>query len=106
MQASFFDAEYGLIDSSRNHRQNRMSICRGSSRKWQMPKGKYNYLNPKKASVVPSEYVKEVVLRGTGFVGGRGRVCKILRQRLMQEQEPSVLKQSMALVVPVGLLMA
>ena len=30
---------------------------------------------------------------------------KSLRQRLMQEQEPSVLKQSMALVVPVGLLM-
>ena len=39
--------------------------------------GKYNYLNPKKSATVPSEYIKQVLMRGTGFIGGKGRVCKI-----------------------------
>ena len=44
--------------------------------------GKYNYLNPKKAESVPSEYVKQILMRGTGFVGGKGRVCEIYRTEI------------------------
>ena len=44
--------------------------------------GKYNYLNPKKAGSVPSEYVKEILMRGTGFVGGKGRVCEIYQTEI------------------------
>ena len=44
--------------------------------------GKYNYLNPKKAESVPSEYVKEILMRGTGFVGGKGRVCEIYQTEI------------------------
>ncbi len=39
--------------------------------------GKYTYLNPKKEAEVPYEYIREVVLRGTGFQNGRTRICKI-----------------------------
>ena len=38
---------------------------------------KYTYLAPKKEPDVPHEYIKQVVLRGTGFAGGRSRVCEI-----------------------------
>ena len=44
--------------------------------------GKYNYLNPKKSSNVPHEYIKTVVLRGTGFAGGKGRVCEIFKNEI------------------------
>ena len=43
---------------------------------------KYNYLNPKKAESVPSEYVKEILMKGTGFVGGKGRVCEIYQTEI------------------------
>ena len=29
--------------------------------------GKYNYLNPKKSATVPGEYIKQVLMRGTGY---------------------------------------
>lgn len=38
---------------------------------------KYTYLAPKKETDVPHEFIKQVVLRGTGFAGGRSRVCEI-----------------------------
>ena len=44
--------------------------------------GKYNYLNPKKSFTVPSEYIKQVLMRGTGFIGGKGRVCKIFETEI------------------------
>ena len=44
--------------------------------------GKYNYLNPKKSATVPGEYIKQVLMRGTGFVGGKGRVCKIFETEI------------------------
>ncbi|WP_306794559.1 helicase-related protein [Agathobacter rectalis] len=44
--------------------------------------GKYNYLNPKKSPTVPSEYIKQVLMRGTGFIGGKGRVCKIFETEI------------------------
>ena len=44
--------------------------------------GKYNYLNPKKSATVPSEYIKQVLMRGTGFIGGKGRICKIFETEI------------------------
>ena len=44
--------------------------------------GKYNYLNPKKSATVPGDYIKQVLMRGTGFVGGKGRVCKIFETEI------------------------
>ena len=44
--------------------------------------GKYNYLNPKKSATVPSEYIKQVLMGGTGFIGGKGRVCKIFETEI------------------------
>ena len=44
--------------------------------------GKYNYLNPKKSATVPGEYIKQVLMRGTGFAGGKGRVCKIFETEI------------------------
>ena len=39
--------------------------------------GKYTYLAPKKEPVIPHEYVREALLRGSGFVGGKARICEI-----------------------------
>lgn len=44
--------------------------------------GKYNYLNPKKSATVPGEYIKQVLMRGTGFIGGKGRICKIFETEI------------------------
>ena len=44
--------------------------------------GKYNYLNPKKSATVPGEYIKQVLMGGTGFIGGKGRVCKIFETEI------------------------
>ena len=50
-----------------------MNLCVSSRRIKRLPlPEKYNYLNPKKkAESVPSEYVKEILMKGTGFVGGK-----------------------------------
>ena len=78
VQASFFDAEYGLIDYSKKSQAEPNEYMQKFQQEMADAKsGKYNYLNPKKASFVPHEYVKTVLLKGTGFIGGRGRVCKI-----------------------------
>ena len=83
VQASFFDADYGLVDSAKKSQAEPNEYMQRFQQEMADAKGgKYNYLNPKKASVVPSEYVKEVVLRGTGFVDGRGRVCKIFETEI------------------------
>src|SRR5574344_1337904 len=37
----------------------------------------YTYIEPKKELVVPAEYVKQTLLRGSGFENGRTRICKI-----------------------------
>ena len=83
VQASFFDAEYGLIDSSKKLQAEPNEYMQKFQQEMADAKnGKYNYLNPKKASFVPHEYVKTVLLKGTGFVGGRGRVCKIFETEI------------------------
>ena len=41
--------------------------------------GRYSYLNPKKETSVPHEYIRQVLLRGTGFQGGKERVYQIFQ---------------------------
>ena len=83
VQASFFDAEYGLVDSAKKSQAEPNEYMQKFQQEMADAKsGKYNYLNPKKASVVPHEYVKTVLLKGTGFIGGRGRVCKIFETEI------------------------
>lgn len=83
VQASFFDAGYGLADQIEKEQPVKNEYIQKFQQDMAEAKsGKHNYLNPKKATVVPHEYVKEVVLRGTGFVGGRGRVCKIFQTEI------------------------
>ena len=91
----------------RNHKQNRMSICRSSSRKWQMPKTGSTIISiQRKLLLFHMNMSKQCFLKAQALSAAEEECAKSLRQRLMQEQEPSELRQSMALVVPVGLLMA
>lgn len=43
---------------------------------------KFTYVEPKKEPDVPHEYITRVLLRGTGFVGGMARVCKIFEDEI------------------------
>ena len=79
-QASFFfdqngQASFGAIHTE-DENSNQFMRQFEQDRKAALA-GKYNYLNPKKSATVPSEYIKQVLMRGTGFIGGKGRVCKI-----------------------------
>ena len=81
-QASFFfdqngQASFGVLPHNDSNSQQNSYMKRFEQDKKEVLSGKYNYLNPKKATTVPPEYVKEVLLKGTGFVGGKGRVCEI-----------------------------
>jgi N12 class adenine-specific DNA methylase len=82
-QASFFDPEYGLSAPKREASDYAEREKQRFAKDQQDAKeGKYNYLNPKKELVVPPEYVKQVVLRGTGFANGRTRVCEIFQTEI------------------------
>lgn len=52
---------------------------------------KYGYLNPRKADYIPHDYIRQVMLRGTGFEGDFDRVVQIsrMRWRLVKEQHLS-----------------
>ena len=53
VQASFFDAEYGLVDSAKKSQAEPNEYMQKFQQEMADAKsGKYNYLNPKKASVV------------------------------------------------------
>lgn len=66
VQASLFDADYGP---------------------------RYTYVAPKSEPVVPHEFVKQVVLRGTGFVGGMGRVCRIFENEISATERTKKIKK-------------
>ena len=79
-QASFFfdqngQASFGAIHTE-DENSNQFMRQFEQDRKAALA-GKYNYLNPKKSATVPSEYIKQVLMRGTGFIGGKSRGCKI-----------------------------
>ena len=70
-QASFFDAEYGLSNAVTNRKED---VTEGGF--------KYSYVAPKQEPVVPHDYIREVILRGTGFENGKKRVCEIFKTEL------------------------
>ena len=72
-QASFFDPEYGLSNTDKPL----PVVEKKGALTYEYRGEKYTYLAPKKEPDVPHEYIKQVVLRGTGFAGGRSRVCEI-----------------------------
>lgn len=76
-QASFFDAEYGLSNV-----ESAPTVKKNGEHSYEYRGQKYTYLEPKKELIVPHEFIKEVVLSGTGFVGGRGRVCEIFKTEI------------------------
>ncbi len=82
-QASFFDPEYGLSSGKKetsDYAENAMTkLIRDQE---EAKAGKYNYLNPKKELVVPPEYIKQVILRGSGFENGKERICKIFETEI------------------------
>lgn len=84
-QASFFFDQNGQASfgtkPSENEKHNEFMNKFEQDRKAALA-GKYNYLNPKKSPNVPHEYIKTVVLRGTGFAGGKGRVCEIFKNEI------------------------
>lgn len=43
---------------------------------------KYGYLNPRKADYIPHDYIRQVMLRGTGFEGGFDRVVQIFQNEM------------------------
>ena len=91
----------------RNHKQNRMSICRGSSRKWQMPKaGSIIISIQRKLLLFHMNMSKRCFLKAQALSVAEAECAKSLRQRLMQEQEPSELRQSMVQEVQAGPLRA
>ena len=76
-QVSFFDAEFGLSNAGSTP-----TVKKTGEHSYEYRGQKYTYLEPKKEPVVPHGFIKEVVLRGTGFVGGRGRVCEIFNTEI------------------------
>ena len=76
-QASFFDAGYALSDNK--------------------PIKKYTYLQPKKMDTVPHEYIVQVLLRGTGFVNGKTRVCKLYEENMSRSERTNRIKQEYGL---------
>lgn len=59
--------------------------------------GEYNYLPLKKKAVVPAEYVKEALLRGTGFGGGMSRICRIFETEIDSGTRAGLIKKEYGL---------
>lgn len=60
-------------------------------------KPRYTYLSPKKEKDVPHDYLKNVLLRGTGFVGGKERVLKIFENEVDEKQRQKLIKKEYGL---------
>ena len=58
---------------------------------------KYTFISPKREENVPHDYVKEVLLRGTGFVNGRMRVCKIFEDCMEAGERAKRIKEEFGL---------
>ena len=56
-------------------------------------KGIYTYLNPKKETVVPQEYIKQVLLRGSGFQGGKERIYNLYHDVSDAKERANLLKK-------------
>lgn len=52
----------------------------------------YTYIDPKREDTVPHDFIKEVILRGTGFVGGKKRVYDIMQRELVKSERVKLIK--------------
>ena len=89
-QASFFDSEYGLDMGPAPEKMKKDPSPTKPAAKAES--GKYTYLEPKKATVVPHEYVTEVLLRGSGFSGGKARIFSIFMANSDPKERTKLLK--------------
>lgn len=55
---------------------------------------KYGYLNPRKADYIPHDYIRQVMLRGTGFEGGFDRVVQIFQNETEAEHPDNAEQQN------------
>ena len=69
VQASFFDAQGDKIQR------------------------KYSYVEPTKEVVIPHEFIVQTLLRGTGFVNGRTRVCKLFEDVMEVSERAKLIKK-------------
>lgn len=60
-------------------------------------KEKYTYLNPKNARIVPHEYIVTVLLKGTGFAGGKERVYNIYKNVAKASEREKLIKKEYGL---------
>ena len=58
---------------------------------------KYDYLNPRKADYIPHDYIKQVILRGTGFEGGFDRVVQIFQNEMEAGKRTALIKKEYGL---------
>ena len=58
---------------------------------------RYTYMEPKKERVVPHDYIVSVLLRGTGFVGGKERVYKIYQTVDSPSERAKLIKKEFGL---------
>jgi N12 class adenine-specific DNA methylase len=58
---------------------------------------KFTYIQPKKELVVPHEYIVDVVKRGTGFEGGKKRVCDIYQNVMEASERTKLIKKEYGL---------
>ncbi len=58
---------------------------------------KYTYLEAKKELIVPHEYVVEVILRGSGFANGKGRIAIIYQNESVPSERAKLIKKEYGL---------
>lgn len=58
---------------------------------------KYDYLNPRKADYIPHDYIRQVILRGTGFEGGFDRVVQIFQNEMEAGKRTALIKKEYGL---------
>lgn len=55
------------------------------------------YLNPRKADYIPHDYIRQVILRGTGFEGGFDRVIQIFQNEMEAAKRTALIKKEYGL---------
>ena len=55
------------------------------------------YLNPRKADYIPHDYIRQVMLRGTGFEGGFDRVVQIFQNEMEAGKRTALIKKEYGL---------
>ena len=92
-QASFFDPEFGIASTNTEE----LSTVKKSGNSYEYRGQKFTYINPKKELVVPPDFIKQVVLRGSGFVNGRTRICKIFQTEIDAGTRAKLIKKEYGL---------